>query len=56
MRGKRDVIDVTYNPQTYIIVYKYCVNLKYSGGQIHRNYNGWIQNLDRNIKAQLGML
>lgn len=56
LRSHTAVVDVTYNPQTYSIVYKDSVNLKYSGGQIHRNYNGWIQNLDRNIKAQLGML
>ena len=24
-----------------------------SGGQIHRNYNGWVQNLTRNINVQL---
>jgi hypothetical protein len=24
-----------------------------SGGKIHRNYNGWIQNLNRGINAQL---
>ena len=30
------------------------VNLDASGdGQIHKNYNGWIQNLTRGINAQL---
>jgi hypothetical protein len=29
------------------------VNLKAADGSIHKNYNGWVQNLDRGIRAEL---
>jgi hypothetical protein len=44
---------ITYNTKTYSIVYRSSTNLDASGGQIHKNYNGWIENLDRDIRAQL---
>jgi hypothetical protein len=28
-------------------------NLNYDGTNIHRNYNGWITNLDKAIRSQL---
>ena len=31
-------------------------NLDEKGGTIHKNYNGWVQNLDKAIRAQLQML
>ena len=45
--------EITYNTKTYSIVYRSSTNLDASGGQIHKNYNGWIENLDRDIRAQL---
>lgn len=56
MRGHTAVVDVTYDTQTYNITYKDSVNLEYNGQHIHKNYNGWIQNLDRDIRAQLSTL
>jgi hypothetical protein len=49
------VVDIDYNPTTYSIAYKDSTNLNYDakGPRIHKNYNGWIQNLDNAIKAQL---
>ncbi len=32
------------------------MNLGEGGGEIHRNYNGWIQFLDNGIKAELTRL
>ena len=46
-------VDVRYTPQAYSIKYKDSTNLNYDGASIHRNYNGWIQNLDKGIRAQL---
>ena len=46
-------IEITYSPTTYGITYKTSTNLNESDGQIHKNYNGWIQNLNRGITAQL---
>jgi hypothetical protein len=50
------VVDIDYNPKAYSIKYKDSTNLEYNGSTIHRNYNGWIDNLDRAIKAQLTVL
>ncbi len=46
-------IEIPYSPSSYSISYKSSIDLKESGGQIHTNYNGWIQNLTRGINAQL---
>jgi hypothetical protein len=50
------VVDVNYDRKSYSIVYKDSTNLDYDGSNIHRNYNGWIQNLDKAIKVQLANL
>ena len=47
------VVEVTYDTKTYSIAYKDSVNLDYADGKIHKNYNGWITNLDRAIRANL---
>jgi hypothetical protein len=47
------VVDITYDAKTYSIKYKDSVNLDASGGNIHKNYNGWIENLDRGIRTDL---
>ena len=49
------VVDIAYNPKTYSITYKDSTNLQYDAKaqKIHKNYNGWIQNLDNAIKVQL---
>jgi hypothetical protein len=50
------VVDVKYDTKTYSITYKDSTNLDYTGSEIHRNYNGWVQNLDKAIHTQLSML
>jgi hypothetical protein len=50
------VVDIKYNTKTYSIMYKDSVNLNYDGKNIHRNYNGWIQNLNHAIQAQLSAI
>jgi hypothetical protein len=50
------VVDVKYDTKTYNITYKDSTNLYYTGSTIHRNYNGWVQNLDNGIRTQLSML
>lgn len=49
-------VDINYSPKSYSITYKDSENLKYDGTTIHSNYNGWIQNLQRNIDTQLSLL
>jgi hypothetical protein len=50
-------VDIKYNQKTFSITYKdSSPSLKYDGTNIHTNYNGWIQNLDRRIQAELSLL
>ena len=49
------IVDITYSLDDYSINYKDSTNLHYDAGKntIHKNYNGWIQNLTNAINAQL---
>lgn len=49
-------VDIPYSQDSYSIIYKESANLRYDGEKIHSNYNGWVQNLDRAIKSQIGLL
>lgn len=53
LRRHRAVVDVDYDVKSYSIKYKDSSELNYDGQNIHSNYNGWIQNLDKAIKVQL---
>jgi hypothetical protein len=53
LRTHTAVVDIPYNSKTYSIKYRSSTNLNEKDGQIHKNYNGWIQNLTRAINAQL---
>jgi len=46
-------VQIPYSATSYGIVYRSSINLQEGGGKIHRNYNGWVQNLNRGINAQL---
>ncbi len=56
LRTHAAVVDIPYSATKYSIVYKSGENLQASGGNIHKNYNGWVQNLDRGIRATLATL
>jgi hypothetical protein len=56
LRTHLAVVDVSYDSKSYSLRYKDSQNLDYNGSTIHRNYNSWIQNLDRAIQAQLTAL
>jgi PBP1b-binding outer membrane lipoprotein LpoB len=53
LRDHKAVVEVTYDTKAYNIKYKDSSNLDYSGTSIHKNYNGWVENLDKAIRAQL---
>jgi hypothetical protein len=53
VRKHTAVVDIPYSPTAYNITYRTSTNLNEEGGQIHKNYNGWIQNLNKGINAQL---
>ena len=47
-------VEIPYSSKQYSITYKGSTNLDAGGdGTIHKNYNGWIQNLTKSINAQL---
>ena len=58
LRTHTAVVDIPYSTETYSITYKSSSNLQHDpeDGTIHSNYNGWIENLDKAIKTQLGTL
>lgn len=50
------IVDVDYSTKSYSITYKDSTNLDYDGTNIHSNYNGWVQNLQKGIQTQLNLL
>ena len=52
LRTHTATIDVEHTTKTYSIRYRDSSNLDARDGTIHRNYNGWIQNLEKAIRVQ----
>lgn len=50
------IVDVNYTTTSFSITYKDSKDLDYDGTNIHSNYNGWIQNLEKAIRIQVGLL
>jgi hypothetical protein len=53
LRTHKALVDITHNTKVYSIKYRDSTDLGAKDGQIHRNYNAWVQNLDKAIRAQL---
>ncbi|MEO7253214.1 MAG: hypothetical protein ABIZ64_03115 [Casimicrobium sp.] len=49
-------IEIPYSATNYSIKYRSSTNLGEMDGSIHKNYNGWIQNLNRGIATELSKL
>jgi len=56
LRTHTAVVDIPYSATSYSIKYRSSIDLMESGGNIHKNYNGWIQNLHKGINTQLGLV
>jgi hypothetical protein len=58
LRRHRAVVDISYNTTSFSIHYRDSVNLDYDAQDktIHSNYNGWIRNLEKAIRAQVSVL
>ncbi|MCU7809761.1 MAG: hypothetical protein KZQ77_00785 [Candidatus Thiodiazotropha sp. (ex Notomyrtea botanica)] len=56
LRKHSAVVDIPFTASSYSIQYKDSTELKYDGSNIHGNYNGWIQNLDRSIQARIASM
>jgi hypothetical protein len=50
-RRDQAVVEITYARDRFSIQYLESSNLSFSGGQINRAYNGWVQDLERAIIA-----
>lgn len=53
VRSHVAVVDIRYDESVFSIQYKRSSNLDYKDGRIHRNYNRWILNLERDLKQSL---
>lgn len=49
-------VEIPYTESVYSIIYKSSTNLDEADGQIHKNYNSWVQNLTKGINVQLGLV
>lgn len=57
LRTHAATIAIPYSTSSYSITYVSSINLDDEGdGKIHKNYNGWIQNLNKGIVTQLSLL
>ncbi len=48
-------IKINYSATSYSIVYVSSINLMAANGKIHRNYNRWVHNLDKDIQVTLAV-
>lgn len=46
-------VRINYTATSYSINYANSQNLRASGGKIHKNYNRWVNNLDKDIQVNL---
>ncbi len=53
LRDHMAKVDIPYSANSYSILYKDSANMKHNGNNIHSNYNGWVENLDRGIRIRL---
>ena len=53
VRTHRADVEIAYSSSQYSIFYKDSQNLLYDGSSIHRNYNKWVQLLQKKIDQHL---
>ena len=53
LREHTAIVDIKYTTENFSITYNSSTNLNYDGTNIHSNYNGWIQNLEKAIIVQI---
>lgn len=52
LRSHQALVEIPYDTTGFSIAYRDSTNLDYDGTSIHKNYNSWIQNLEREIRVQ----
>lgn len=55
LRTHQAVVEIPYDTTGFAIRYQDSTNLDYDGTNIHKNYNSWIQNLEREIRLQASL-
>ncbi|HEY4249692.1 MAG TPA: hypothetical protein VGM87_00745 [Roseomonas sp.] len=50
-RRDQAVVEIAYTRDSFSIRHLESTNLSFNGAQIHRAYNGWVQDLERGIVA-----
>ena len=53
VRSHTVVVDITFDESAYSIQYKDSDKMDYKDGQIHRNYNRWVANLNKSLLQSL---
>lgn len=53
IRAHTAIVSIPFTKDSYSINYKSSTNLKAKNGTIHSYYNGWVENLRRNIDSKL---
>jgi hypothetical protein len=56
LRSHQAVVNIDYDTKQYSITYRDSVDLGAKDGTIHKNYNGWVQNLDNRIRTQFNLI
>lgn len=58
IRRHQAIVDITHDEKSFSILYRTSTNLDYveQDRTIHSNYNGWIRNLEKAIRAQVTVL
>ncbi|MFT8243674.1 hypothetical protein [Roseomonas sp. BN140053] len=51
-RSHQAIVLIFFDTNSFSIQYESSTNLNYDGASIHRNYNGWVQELQQAITAQ----
>ncbi|HKW55185.1 MAG TPA: hypothetical protein VJO12_15945 [Stellaceae bacterium] len=54
--GREAVINVTYSQQAYSITLAGSTNLRQEGDEVHKKYNKWVRQLEREIDDRLSMV
>jgi hypothetical protein len=54
LRSHVAVVSILHDTSRFSITYKDSTNLLHSNAEIHRNYNNWIRNLERQIQVEVG--
>ena len=56
LRAHTAIVDIRYTESDYSILYNTSINLEARDGKIHPNYNSWVNNLKRDISAEISRL